>query len=171
MIKTILIFIIFIFSFSVVYSHGAGQIIEKESDGYLIDVDYDSKELRSGESVRFNFNLWNDKDRSRAPDFTDVWVRIAPAGDPGIIYAGDMHRPSFGSAGFTYVFPKSGDYELTVRFKNSDKTLNDDVVLPLIVLEGLPDKQSNRMTSQLISGIVGLIIGVFVTFIVKKSVL
>lgn len=165
-----LIYIIFplVFVGGIAYGHGAGQTIEKESNGYFIDIDYDSTELRSDESVRFNFNLWNDKDRSSASDFTDVWVRIVPAGQPGIIYAGDMHKPSFGSAGFTFIFPKSGDYELTVRFQNSDKTLNDDVVLPLTVLEGASAKQSNKMLSQLVAGVIGLIIGVFMMLAIRR---
>lgn len=158
-----------IFSFNFAFGHGAGQTIEKESNGYFVDIDYDSTELRSGETVRFNFNLWNDKDRSSGPDFTDVWVRIVPIGSPGIIYAGDMHRPNFGSAGFTYVFPKSGEYELTVRFQNLDKTLTDDIIFPLTVLEGSSDKQSNKTTSLLIAGIIGLFIGVILTLFLKKQ--
>ena len=170
MIKYILIFTTLIFSFNVAFSHGTGQTIEKESNGYFIDIDYDSKELRSGESVRFNFNLWSNKERTNVPDFTDVWVRIAPSKSPGIVYAGDMHKPSFGSAGFTYIFPWSDDYELTVRFQNMDEKVTEDVTFPISVGTGNSSVGKDGYFNSLMMAGIGFILGLILMATIRKII-
>ena len=166
--KSIFIVGLFICPIFFAIAHGTGKTLEKTAGEYNIDLDYDNPELVAGESVRFNFNIWSDKDRTSAPEWTDVWVRISPAGSPGIVYAGDVHRPSFGSAGFTFVFPRSGSYEISVRYQNNDKTLTDDVTFPLTVLEGDSVTSSNGWLNAIIGGIVGLFLGMTLKSVFNK---
>ena len=134
--------------------HGFGQSLEKVVDNYIIDVGIDALDLVAGEPVRFDFVLWS-KDRNPI-DFTDAWVRIAPA-ERGIVFAGNLHQPEFASAGVSYAFPKAGDYELTVRFQNKGESIIE-TSFPLKVGAGASDT-SGSWKNSLMGIFIGIIIG------------
>ena len=150
----------------VAHGHGFGQSFEKVMDNYIIDVGIDALDLVAGEPVRFDFILWN-KDRTEAIEFTDAWVRIAPA-DRGIVFAGNLHQPEFGSTGMTYVFPKSGDYELTVRFQQNGEPIVE-ANFPLKVGAGASES-SGVFSRQLIMGLfLGFIAGAGVVWFLRRK--
>ncbi len=151
---------------SVAYGHGFGQSLEKVVDNYIIDVGIDALDLVAGEPARFDFVLWN-KDRTEAVEFTDAWVRIAPA-ERGIVFAGNLYRPEFGSTGMTYVFPKGGDYELTVRFQKDGEQIANEVSFLLTVLAGT-ESNSSSYRGVLLGGFLGLIFGIAITYYVKRK--
>lgn len=143
---------------SVTHGHGFGQTLEKAIGDFVIDVDYDALELRAGEPARFNFNIWN-KDRTQPSEFTDVWVRIAPQNTQGVVFAGSVHNPEFGFAGFTYTFPRSGFYELAVRFQKNGEQLAEEVSFPLTVTAGETQEGSRNWRDVILGIVIGLIIG------------
>jgi len=144
--------------------HGFGQSLEKVVDNYIIDVGIDALDLVAGEPVRFDFVLWS-KDRNPI-DFTDAWVRIAPA-ERGIVFAGNLHQPEFGSTGMTYVFPKGGDYELTVRFQNKGEAIIE-ASFPLKVGAGASD--ASGASHNLLMGIfIGFIVGGATVWFLKRK--
>lgn len=150
-----LIFITIFAIAHIAYGHGFGQSLEKVVGDHIVDVGFDAVDLVAGEPIRLDIILWN-KDRTETPTFTDAWVRIAPI-DRGIVFAGNLHQPEFGSTGMTYVFPKAGDYELTIRFQNKDDVITE-ASFPLKVGEGT-SSTSGGWRSWLSGGFLGLIIG------------
>lgn len=163
--KSIISSIIILFALTNLASgHGFGQSLEKAIDNYIIDVGIDALDLVAGEPTRFDFVLW-DKDRNPV-DFTDVWVRIAPA-DRGIVFAGNLHQPEFAAAGMTYSFPKAGDYELTVRFQNKEDSITE-TSFPLKVGAGASDS-SVPWRNWLTGAFIGFIVGATVVWLLKKK--
>ena len=135
-------------------AHSTGQSFEKTVNGYVIDVGFDAVDLVAGEPVRFDAVLWS-QDRSEMPDFTDVWVRLVPV-ESGIVFAGNIHRPVFGSTGMTYVFPKGGDYELTVRFQTDGEQIAE-ASFPLSVGDDASNTSGSRQDA-----LMGIFIGIFI---------
>jgi hypothetical protein len=164
--KTIIFSSIMIFAIAgSAYGHGFGQSFEKVVDNYMIDVGIDALDLVAGEPMRFDFVLWN-KDRTETPEFTDAWVRIAPA-DRGIVFAGNLHQPEFGSTGMTYMFPKAGDYELTVRFQQNGEPIVE-ASFPLKVSAGASDTSGSWQNS-LMGIFIGIIIGSAAVWFLKRK--
>ena len=136
-------FIVAICSFSVFVAYaefaranGFGVTLDKVVGEYTANVDYDAiTGLAAGDSTQFAFQLFN-KDRSQQLDFTDVWVKIIPTntGKPynSPIFAGGIGMPVFGPPVITFAFPKSGSYDLFVRYENKDKSLVE-ATFPLVV--------------------------------------
>lgn len=148
-------------------AHGSGKTLEKAVGDFVVDVEYEAPELRAGEPVRFSFNIWN-KDRTRSLEFSDVWVKIVPQ-KRNAIFAGDVHNPELGSAGFTHTFPKDGPYELTVRFQKNGEQLTDETSFPLTVLANETEKSSRNWDDALIGMFVGMVIAVTITFAFVKN--
>jgi hypothetical protein len=167
--KHIALILIAIFATAHIASgHGFGQSLEKVVDIYIIDVGFDAVDLVAGEPIRLDIVLWN-KDRTETPDFTDAWVRIAPS-DRGIVFAGNLHQPEFGSTGMTFMFPEAGDYELTIRFQNNDKAVAE-ASFPLKVGAGAKNS-SGAFSGNVLSGaFLGFIAGcVLVWFLRRKKI-
>lgn len=162
LIFTAMVFVMPIFALA----HGFGQTLEKAVGDFVLDVDYDALELRAGDPVRFNFNIWN-KDRTETPEFTDVWVRIAPQG-PGMVFAGDLHNPEFGAAGFSYAFPTSGNYELSVRFQNNGESLHEEVSFSFVILEGTTQSVFGNWRNAVVGIGAGIGIGFALAFFFKR---
>jgi len=165
--KTIIFSLIMFFSIACsAYGHGFGQSFEKVVDDYMIDVGIDTLDLVAGEPMRFDFVLWN-KDRTETSEFTDAWVRIVPI-DRGIVFAGNLHQPEFGSTGMTYVFPKAGDFELTVRFQNNGEPIVE-ASFPLRVGAGASES-SGAFSKQLIMGLfLGFVAGASVVWFLRRK--
>ena len=165
--KTVIFSIIAVFAIvNFASGHGFGQSFEKVVDNYIVDVGVDALDLVAGEPARFGFVLWN-KDGTETPEFTDAWVRIALA-DRGVVFAGNLHQPEFGSTGMTYVFPKSGDYELTVRFQQNGEPIVE-ANFPLKVGAGASES-SGVFSRQLIMGLfLGFIAGAGVVWFLRRK--
>lgn len=148
-------------------AHGIGASIEKVVGEHTIDIGYNPSEVEAGEQIRFDFDLL--KKDGGVPPFTDVWVRITSK-DRGIAFAGGLHKPEFGLIRMTYVFPQSGEHELSVRFQNGEETLAE-ASFPLSVAGSLADaKPSIQLSSQLTVGaLIGLVIGFFLSGLLKRN--
>ncbi|MDP3770099.1 MAG: hypothetical protein Q8R40_04140 [bacterium] len=150
--------------------HGSGQSLEQTVGEYMVDVGYDTSVLTAGEPVRFDFNL-RKKENFDLPEFTDVWVRIAPQ-EQGILFAGNIHFADFGPTGMTIVFPAPGSYQLTVRFQKDDEKIAEEVSFPLTVERGESSAGSASSYLALIgTGITGLLAGFVASYLIwgKKS--
>lgn len=142
-----------------VSGHSLGQSLEKQINGYFVDVGYDATDkIYTGDTIRFDFNLWIE-DKSDMADFDHVWVRIAPK-EEGIAFAGFLYRPEFLLTGMSYTFQEAGPYELTVRFLDKDDKSLAEALFPLIVEKPSSFSFSADMITGVVGGsIIGLIIG------------
>lgn len=115
---------------------------------HIVDVDYDSIVIEADRFGRFNFNLFADAERTKPVDFTDMWVRIEQ--DQGnkvgkTVFAGAIARPALGGDGFSFTFPESGKYILSIRYNKANKdTLGDTVAEAEFPLEVLRSKDDNK---------------------------
>ncbi len=167
--KKFLIGIIFFVFASIVHAHAVGQSLEKKVGNYVVDIGYDSLDpnIVAGEPVRFDFLLWNE-DRTEVPEFTDVWVRLAP-NTPGVTFAGDIFQPQYGPTGINYVFPHGGNYELVVRFQKKGDTLAE-AAFPLVVTKGGNERFSkNSMRDLAFAFVGGISIGFVILLFFKKK--
>lgn len=167
--KKIFVFILAIFFFgSAAYAHSVGQSLEKTVGDYSVDIGYDTSPISAGEAVRFDFNLRKDGARFDAPpEFEYLWVRIAPQGGEGILFAGYLANLDFALTGMTYVFPRGGTYELTVRFEKDAKTVAE-TSFPLIVEAGdtQPSGAGGRLSREaIIAGLSGMLLGSLIVFL------
>jgi len=102
-------------------AHGTGVSYEESKDGYLIDVGHDEF-IAALESTRFDFIVYpEDITTINGEVFTDVWVTFIK--DKQLFFAGGVHKPVFGSTGFTFVFPEEGVYTASVRYQKDGETV------------------------------------------------
>ncbi len=118
-----------IFSHAMASAHGIGKSIERVMGDYLIDIGYDPDPLRAGENSVFDFVLKGSADKKEIP-FTHVWVRLERG--EGIVLAVGLKKADLGKTSLLYNFPEAGEYQLTARFQDNDKTLVEATV-PVIV--------------------------------------
>ncbi len=102
------------------YGHATGISIEREVNGYLVDIGYDTDPIVEDEPVRFDFALYR-ADGSGSVPFTRVWVRFEK--DKRTLYATGVARPEFGATGALVTLPEAGEYTLSVRFENEEQTI------------------------------------------------
>jgi hypothetical protein len=164
------IFFTVIISFFVIsqpaFSHGLGQSLEKEVNGYIIDVGYDAiDKIEAGQATRFDFNLTN-KEKNQNIDFDHVWVRISPK-EGGIIFAGYLFHPEYLLTGMSFSFPKEGNYEVTVRFIDKDDKSIAETTFPLEIIPG--ERASGSSNTQLIYGALGLAAGFIAAWFLKPG--
>ncbi len=110
-------------------ANGFGLTLDQPAGDYIANVDYDAVNgIFTGAPVQFAFQLFN-KDRSKTINFTEAWVTVAPSGvdtsyvppvfDGGLTGSNSGFIPS----GMTFTFPKSGDYDMNIRYDQDGKTL------------------------------------------------
>lgn len=156
---------------SLAFAHGDSFSYEERKDGYLIDIGHDEF-IAAKESVRFDYTLYPEDldtlDTIEGEIFTDVWVTITK--DKQIFFAGGIHKPVFGTTGFTYAFPEEGTYTLTARFQKDGETVVA-TEFPLDIIPPLEDKaQANPLIMYGLSLFSGLILGAaFMLFIPQKK--
>jgi hypothetical protein len=106
---------------SIAIAHGTGVSYEESKDGYKIDIGHDEF-IAARESTRFDFALFpEDISAVEGEVFTDVWVTFTK--EKKLYFAGGVHKPVFGSTGFTYVFPEEGSYIISARFQKEGQTV------------------------------------------------
>lgn len=148
-------------------AHGLGNSFEITKDGYLIDIGYDAEEIRAGETIRFDFNLYAPGGtETKLRDFTDAWVRIAPQDGEGIVFAGDLHTPPFGATGMSFVLPREGLYELTVRYQEN----GEPIVEAAVPFTAGPASSGERSIAESAAiGALGFLVGATVMHIVRRA--
>lgn len=131
------VFVVFTATPDDAYAHGSGLTLSATTTSYFVDVDYADFAVYQNESGRFDLKLFTDPDRTKAVDFSQVFVRITqkgelPEGDT--IFSGWLVKAAFGPTGFSIALPRAGEYLMTVRFAQSDKTI-EAATLPFSVTE------------------------------------
>ena len=121
-----------------VHAHGeAGLTFSATStleDGrpYQVDIDYAEAAIVADNLGRFDFNLFQDATREKTVEYSDLWVRITEQDSEGkrgrTLYAGSVAKAQFGGTGFSFVFPKGGQYILNVRYNDASKDEFGDTV-------------------------------------------
>lgn len=153
---------------SVVFAHGTGVSYEENKDGYKIDIGHDEF-IAALESTRFDFVVYPENIKDVEGEiFTDVWVTFTK--DKKLFFAGGVHKPVFGSTGFTYVFPEQGTYIVSARYQNDGETVVQtefplEIIAPLEV-----KKEPNPFILFGLLTLAGLLIGVAIgLFIPRKN--
>ena len=123
---------------SISFAHGTGVSFEETKDGYKTDIGHDES-ITAKESTRFDFAVYPIDFANVTSDiYTDVWVTITK--NKKIYFAGGIHKPEFGTTGFTFVFPEKGEYLISARFQKNGETVTKSefpftVIAPLEVVE------------------------------------
>src|SRR3989344_4571535 len=93
-----------------VSAHEAGASWTSASEGYAVDVGYDSAALETGEPVPISFSLWRGSAETGDPvPFESVWVRVT--GEDGTtLLATSVWNRAIGPA-LIYDFPEAGQYD------------------------------------------------------------
>ncbi len=118
---------VFLLSAGMAFANGFGMVLDKRVGDYTVNIDYDAVAgIFANDPVQFAFQLFN-KDRTQPVDFSDVWVTITPSGTGSNytppIFSSGIATPHFAPAGMTFAFPKSGSYDVAVRFEKDEKVL------------------------------------------------
>jgi len=158
---SIIITILFVGA-TIVRAHGSGASFEKQVENMLVDIGYSVEEFSTDSSVVFDFGL---KDANEAAvEFTDVWVRIVK--DTSTVFATGVHNARLGGAIMTYVFPESGDYELSVRYQNDGENISE-TTFPIVVKEKKDEEESNHFGILMLAAL-GLICAL-IFYVVKMN--
>jgi hypothetical protein len=121
MIKGIILSLVLLLTFvSKVSAHGDGASLEKDVDGYLVDVGYDPDTLVSQEVVVLDFSLIESESQTPV-EFSDVWVKISSADE--VVFATSINKARIGLTTLTYAFPDEGEYVLSARYQSGNDTL------------------------------------------------
>jgi len=132
------------------HAHATGVSIERQVGDYLIDIGYDPQNPASGETIRFDFNVYV-RGKTEGVPFSNIWVRIETK--DGLVFAGGIAKSTFGLTGLTLSLPRPGEYTISVRFNQGDETIVETSV-PLLVLDGEAGKYS---TLYFIMGGIGIV--------------
>lgn len=163
--KSVVVGILAAFFFSVtiseVFAHAAGASFEYETNGYLIDIGYDPEIIISGKSVRFDFDIFPINTNETAA-YTDIGVRITK--EDTAVYAGNQKAPEYGFASMTYVFPKGGSYDLTVRYINNGQSIAEHTFTVPVESGGGSDSPWVPISA----GLLGLMIGFAMSLVIKR---
>jgi hypothetical protein len=93
-----------------------GEDVSK--DAYIIDLGYSPEDLHTYEESHIALRLLDTERREIS--FDHAWIRITRGND---IFLSTNIYPVLGNAAVTYLFPSSGEYDLTVRFMKNDVAL------------------------------------------------
>jgi len=111
-------FIFFVFNLFIVNAHLAGGI-DKELDGYIIDLSFDPKEPQKNQKTVFAISLFNETTQE-VIESTKVWVRISSSKD--VVFAGTF-KPELQNIAFSYTFPESGSFEISTKFFDNENLI------------------------------------------------
>lgn len=153
---------------TLVFAHGSGISYEEKKDGYKIDIGHDEF-IAALESTRFDFIVAPENAGTVEGEiFSDVWVTVTQ--DKKLFFAGGIHKPVFGSTGFTFVFPEEGTYTLSARYQKDGETVVQ-TEFPITVIAPLETKKEpNKFLLYGLALLGGLALGIAVgLFIPKKN--
>lgn len=138
-----------------VSAHAFGESLEKEVDGYLVDIGYSTTEFVANSAVVFEFDLLDENEEFI--DYESVWLRIVK--DERTILATGIHNAEFGGARITYTFAEPGAYEFSARYEEGIDSIREATFL----IEVLPNPNERGGGANIIflflAGIVGIAAG------------
>jgi hypothetical protein len=153
----VLVALINIAPYQDVSAHGTGVSYEETKNGYKIDIGHDQF-ISALEPTRFDFIVYPENiDAVDGEVFTDVWVTFTQ--DKKLFFAGGIHKPVFGSTGFTYVFPEAGTYTVSARYQKDGETVVE-TTFPIDILPPLnAAKTPNPLILYALFALAGLVLG------------
>lgn len=160
--KLSILFLLF-FAFSLqlftknAHSHGEGEEIILEKDGYKIDVGYSPEILYVNSPASFDFRISKGEEKI---EFTDVWVRVSQG--PKTFFASGIYNQNLGGSTLIYTFPQEGEYVLNVRYqKNGENIVEGEFPITVLVDPALEVEESSPLfsTEFILMGITALILG------------
>jgi len=108
---------------SVANAHGLGQSFEKEVGDYIIEFEYDSLEVVSGEVVPYVFRLI-DKESKGAVAFDSMFLRVEEKDSKEVKFAGPIaHDAILDGAARTSITLNDGTYIFSFYFKRGEEQL------------------------------------------------
>lgn len=143
--------------YTTAYAHGTGVSYEENKDGYKIDIGHDEF-ITEGEATRFDFTIYPlDINSVQGEVFTDAWINFSK--DKKLFFAGGIHKPVFGTTGFTYVFPEPGTYTISARFQNAGETVVSSEFPIEVLAKPKPVQNPPQMVVYGMVACAGLLIG------------
>ncbi|MFZ2522236.1 MAG: hypothetical protein WAX44_00015 [Minisyncoccia bacterium] len=152
----------------IVLGHGTGGTFEEVVNGYKVDVGYEPEKVVSGESQRFDFDLYDLGEKEVV--FTQVWVNISQGSKT--VFAGGINKSYIGGAGMTFIFPSPGEHKINVRYENEDKSIVESSFLLEVEKNELVEGNSQKfyfLKNSFLFGIFGLILGFGLKYIIDKK--
>jgi hypothetical protein len=146
----------------VTLAHDGGLTYEVEADGYFIDIGY-TADLTAGEPVRFDLSIFKEKGGMPLV-FSDAWIRVS---GKTLLFAGPIAYGEFGKPGFTYVFPREGEYKISARFEDKGKELAT-AEFPLTIV-GVDKGFDKRLLIELVCGMLLIVLTASTIFYFKKK--
>ncbi|PIR83810.1 hypothetical protein COU18_02385 [Candidatus Kaiserbacteria bacterium CG10_big_fil_rev_8_21_14_0_10_51_14] len=150
-------------------AHGLGASLEREVEGYYVDVGYDPDPLRASRSVRFDFELYDvpattDPASTESIDYTSVWVRLEQEGRT--ILATGVAKALWGPTTLLMDLPETaGPLTIDVRFERGEDVLVGTSFT--LNVEQSPE-QAGISNSPVFPGIGGLVVGALLTFLLFR---
>lgn len=149
-----------------VFAHNTGVSYTETKDGYKIDIGHDQF-ITAGQPARFDYLLYPADASSTDGIFTDVWVTITDS-DKKLLFAGGISKPTFGSTGFTYVFPKEGTYTISSRYqKDGDTVVSTE--FPIQALQSTDPQGVNPVILYVLLSLAGLVIGMAIGLFIPRK--
>lgn len=154
---------------SSVSAHGLGTSLEREVDGYFVDVGYDPDPLRANRSVRFDFELYDepvtdDTASAKSIDYTSVWVRLEQEGRT--ILATGVAKALWGPTTLLMDLPETvGPLTVHVRYERGEEVLVDTSFT--LNVEQSPE-QTGISNNPVLPGLGGLVVGALLAFLVLR---
>ena len=102
---------------TLVFSHGLGNEVRKNVDGFFFEFGTDNTIPKAGEKVSLSFSFHNSTEQ---PLETDFWLRISK-GDKIFFSTSDLRFKKSGPVFISYVFPEAGNYTLDISTKLEGK--------------------------------------------------
>lgn len=150
-----------------VFAHNTGVSYTETKNGYNIDIGHDQF-ITAGQPARFDYLLSPASASSTDGEiFTDVWVTITDS-NKKLLFAGGISKPTFGSTGFTYVFPKDGTYTISSRYqKDGDTVVSTDFAIQ--ALQSTDPQGVNPVILYVLLSLAGLVIGMAVGLFIPRK--
>lgn len=150
------------------FAHGSGASLEKEVNGYFVDIGYEPEVITTSEPVVLDFIIKSREDEE--VPFTHVWLKVSSNDE--IYFASGIARAQFGKTTAMLRLPKAGEYKIEVRFSNeSTQIAETQFSLPVseIQMENTtPDQRTLSLMPLVVGFIFGLIPALGITYVWKN---
>lgn len=146
--------------------HGLGQTLRKESEKWIVELEYEALELTEDEPVEYAFRLI-DKESNKAAEFDSVDVRVVDRNkNSGVFSANLSPKAAFSLGPRVYLKLEEGDYTFGTTFNQGEEELAKES-FDLTVLKGESKKDLAAVSLGFLGGLV--IGGVLMALSIKRA--
>jgi hypothetical protein len=150
--------------FNIALAH-VGLSFEKQVGDYFIDIGSEEEIVTEGKEFELNFDLSKDDERQ---EFHDVSVKFSKDGE--IFYLSRIHKPKIGPVHLLYIFPESGEYQMSVAFNQDDKTIVETDFSVLVEAKVGGEEQAKTGSTQgIIGAVIGFVIGIIIVSLFRRK--